>query len=188
MEMKEIDPDRFVYCRRTGNLYRLKPNGLPASGKPAGYKSNGYIKLRYGKARALAHRLVWRIVYGEWPAGQIDHINGDRADNRIENLRLATQAENQQNRRIPGRRNKSGFLGVSWDRVVGMWHAQIAKDGICYPIGWFETPEEAHAAYLKAKMKLHPFYAAGIESEAAHGGTIMGRAGPKSRVAMARPN
>lgn len=165
--MEEIDLEKFLYCRRTGRFFGLKPNGLPRTGRPISQKKNGYIVLCSGAKKVYAHRVAWRIVHGEWPASWIDHINGDRTDNRIENLRLATQAENMQNLRKPGKRNKSGFLGVSWDKVVGLWVAQIRAFGSPHQIGWYETPEEAHAAYMREKMRLHPFYAEGVRLEAA---------------------
>jgi hypothetical protein len=165
--MEEIDLEKFLYCRKSGHFFGLRESGLPTTGRPIRQKKGGYVVLDAGGKRVYAHRAAWRIVYGEWPSSGIDHINGDKSDNRITNLRLATQAENMQNLRKPGRRNKSGFLGVSWDRVIGLWLAQITAGGINYQVGWYETPEEASAAYKREKMRLHPFYAEGLRLEAA---------------------
>lgn len=108
--------------------------------------------------RFFAHRLAWLYVHGEWPKGQIDHINGIKDDNRIENLRLSTQAQNTKNsrRRIT---NSSGFKGIHLDKRSGKWAAQIQSDGVRYHLGLFDTPEEAHAAYCAAAKRLHGAFA-----------------------------
>ena len=103
----------------------------------------------------LAHRLAWLYVNGYCPPGDIDHINGDRAANRISNLRLATRSENLQNQSKAQKHNKTGLLGVSHRR--GKFRAQIRVDGKKMHIGTFPTPEEAHTAYLEAKRQFHPF-------------------------------
>ena len=101
-----------------------------------------------------AHRLAWLYVHGAWPTGQIDHINGDRGDNRISNLRDVTPALNTQNQRRAARSNKSsGLLGVTANR--GRWLAQISIGGKSRNLGRYATPEEAHAVYVAAKRVLH---------------------------------
>lgn len=104
----------------------------------------------------LAHRLAWLYVYGVWPKDQIDHIDGDALNNRIDNLREAAHSENSQNRNKQNN-NKSGFMGVHWNKRADKWHAQIKHQGVRHHLGYFDTPEEAHAAYLKAKAELHTF-------------------------------
>jgi len=101
------------------------------------------------------HRIIWALVTGRWPEAQIDHINGIGSDNRWINLREATPSENGQNRvRLP-LNNTSGFLGVSQHK--GKWQAHIGFNNHKYGLGRFNTPEEAHAAYLGAKRVLHTF-------------------------------
>jgi hypothetical protein len=92
---------------------------------------------------------------GEWPTHQVDHKNSVRNDNRWENLRLATNAQNQQNLRKARADNSSGFLGVFPNK--NRWSAQIAINGKSKCLGTFDTPELAHAAYLKAKASIHEF-------------------------------
>ncbi len=108
--------------------------------------------------KCLAHRAVWAVHSGRWPENQIDHINGDKTDNRIANLREATHAENLQNSRRPSR-NTSGFKGVCFDRSRGKWMARIHADGRDRMLGRFDTPEEAHAAYRAAAEKHHGEFA-----------------------------
>jgi hypothetical protein len=88
---------------------------------------------------------------------QLDHINGIKRDNRIENLREATDSENQQNQKKPPAHNTSGFLGVTKYKRNGKWVAGIKLNGKRINLGYFDTPEAAHAAYLQKKKELHPF-------------------------------
>lgn len=116
---------------------------------------NGYLYICVDRNRCLAHRLAWLYVHGEWPTQKIDHINGDKHDNRIANLRLATDRVNAQNVRKPQANNTSGFLGVTFCRWTNRWLAQIQTGGKHHNLGRFDTPELAHAAYLQAKRRLH---------------------------------
>lgn len=106
----------------------------------------------------LAHRLAWYIVYGVWPPGCIDHINGDGGDNRISNLRLATESQNCQNRRMRSN-NTSGFKGVYFYKASKTWRASISFEKKRILIGNFPTPEKAAAAYDEAAQKLFGQYA-----------------------------
>lgn len=118
-------------------------------------KGDGYIRICVDQRDYKAHRLAWLFMTGEWPAGDIDHINGNREDNRWANLRVVTCAMNAQNRRKAHSNNKStGVLGVSKDR--GRFMASIFVDGKSRKLGRFLTVEEAEAAYLNAKRKHHP--------------------------------
>jgi hypothetical protein len=114
---------------------------------------NGYIAIRLDDVLYTAHRLAWLYVNGQWPAHQLDHINGNRGDNRISNLREATNAQNAQNRKRKD--NKSGFPGVRKENHK--WLAEIKVNYKPIRLGLFATPEDAHKAYLKAKHDLHPF-------------------------------
>ncbi len=96
-----------------------------------------------------AHRLAWLYVNGEMPETPLDHKNGQRDDNRISNLRLASQSQNIANAKISAR-NSSGFKGVSKIARNGLWMASIKVNGKSRNLGQFATPEAAHAAYMNA--------------------------------------
>lgn len=115
----------------------------------------GYRLIRVGGWRYRAHRLAWLYVHGAWPAGQIDHINGIRDDNRIANLRDVPDIINQQNRRNPHKGSQVPFLGVKLAKQPNRFVAGIKDAGRHVHLGVFDSPEEAHAAYLDAKRELH---------------------------------
>ncbi len=131
-----------------------KPNKNISIGSIAGSKtSDGYCRIKVLGAEIKAHRLAWLHHYKEWPSLEIDHINGDRFDNRISNLREVTGSENMQNLRSAMRTNKTGLLGVS--SSFGKWRARIWVSGIAHSLGTFKTPEAAHDAYVCAKRDMH---------------------------------
>ena len=147
----------LLYDPHTG-VFRWAVNrrGKSLAGCIAGsLHSTGYVHISLCGRLYKAHRLAWLFVYGTWPTCHIDHINGDKQDNRIANLREATRSENRQNLRLPYKNNKSGLMGVSAEK--SRWRAVIHKDGRQNRLGSFATPQEAHAAYLEAKSVLHPF-------------------------------
>ncbi len=114
------------YCPDTGVFrWRLRPSRKIASGSVAGtVMSHGYVRICIGRKFYYGHRVAWLFAHGEWPAEEIDHINGDPADNRIANLRPAARHKNAQNCGI-SRNNTSGVTGVSWDRREQKWAAYI---------------------------------------------------------------
>lgn len=153
---QEVLKENLNYDPNTGIFTRRHSFRVCTAGDVAGF-SNGkknYIRIKLLGDRFLAHRLAWLYVYGTWPENQIDHINCDKTDNRICNLRVVNQFENMQNRISPPLRNTSGYLGVSKHRKK--WRAQIRANNVHINIGTFATPEEAHNAYLEAKRRLHP--------------------------------
>ena len=131
-------------------------NGRPIRGARAGVGGRRQVHID-GRAYYL-RRLAWLYESGEWPEAQVDHINGDVDDNRIANLRIATTAENCQNRHRARVDNASGLMGVSIDRS-GRYRARIMVDGKSRSLGFHDTAEAAHAAYREAKACLHPFWA-----------------------------
>jgi hypothetical protein len=94
-------------------------------------------------------------VYGEWPAEQIDHINLDRTDNRLENLRAVSPRVNGENRRHAQAQNRVGLRGVSWHDHCKKWRARITVRGVEHRLGLFDTAEDAFEAYRLAKRQLH---------------------------------
>lgn len=113
--------------------------------------SLGYRRVRFGGCSYYAHRLAWLYVHGEWPIGIIDHIDGNRENNAISNLRLATRALNTLNRKR-SKHNKVGYKGVSARNKK--FRARICRDGKVTDLGLFDKPEEAHAAYVAAAERL----------------------------------
>lgn len=145
------------YCPETGILTWRKSPRPGWVGKPAGMLTKyGYVRVQLGKRKYMAHRLIWLYVYGYEPPHEIDHVNGDRADNRLCNLREATRAENMQNKRRY-RNNTSGLVGATWSQVRRKWAANIQTEGRQVNLGFYDTPEEARAAYLSAKAEQHQF-------------------------------
>ena len=119
--------------------------------------STGYYHSHVLGRHMLAHRVVWALYFGQWPAERVDHINGNPADNRIANLRLVTAAQNAMNAARPSR-NKSGVLGVLPGTAPGRWRAQIRHAGRTHHLGTFDTIEEAAAARRAADREFgfHP--------------------------------
>ena len=113
----------------------------------------GYLMMFHQGATLLLHRLAWAAFYGEWPTLQVDHIDGDKQNNRISNLRLVTNAENQQNLKRATARNRTGLLGVA--PSGNGFRAHITVDGRQRHLGSFPSASEAHGAYLTAKRELH---------------------------------
>jgi hypothetical protein len=129
------------------------------SGKYAGSKhSAGYLSVGVDGTAHLCHRLAWFYVHGEWPSDQLDHINGNRADNRLVNLRECSNAENCQNVRSH-KDATSRHVGVSFDKrnKSNPWAAQIFSNGQKHFLGYFPSQETASAAYKNAKTDLHKF-------------------------------
>lgn len=127
-------------------------------GKPAlATLSGGYRNGEIFSINVRAHRAAWAIYYGEWPVGEIDHINGIRDDNRISNLRDVPQAENLLNKRLP-KHNKSGVIGVSWYPRTQRWAVDIGVSGKRIRIGYFKSLKEAADARKRAEIKhgYHP--------------------------------
>ncbi len=150
--------DRIHYDAETGVFtWAVAGRGIRV-GAVAGVKtSEGYWQIKLGFKAYRAHRLAWFLVHGVWPDGSIDHINGDRLDNRIANLRIASHAVNMQNKRVAMANNKScGLLGVTWNIQHERWQASVMVNKKRHFLGHFDTPEAAHAAYLEAKRRLQP--------------------------------
>ena len=129
------------------------------SGKQAGLtNSYGYLVIRINDKLMPCHRLAWLYVHGVMPVNQLDHINNIRSDNRIINLREATNGENGQNLKKARKSNKTaGLLGAYRNKGCKHYKARITINGDIKPLGKFNTAQEAHEAYIKAKRELHEF-------------------------------
>jgi hypothetical protein len=137
LELVKYDPETGVFTRR-------KKSTRLHIGDVCGWKNgNGYIRFEIDGGRYHAHRLAWLYVTGEWPVGEIDHINRDKSDNRISNLRPASRSQNSAN--SPRR---SHLKGATFSR--GRWRAQICHNYKNRHLGYFATEQAAHEAYLDA--------------------------------------
>lgn len=125
-----------------------------AKGSVAGAKDfYGYVVIRLDTVLYKAHRLAWLYKHGEWPSKNIDHINQDKSDNRLENLRLADQSVNMHNTKVRST-NKSGVTGVSWRADRNKWNARIKVGYKNFNLGLFDKMEDAVAARKKAETNL----------------------------------
>lgn len=159
------------YDKRSGKLYWRKraPNSFDRprhtnawntvyAGKPAfaSVSAVGYLVGAYNYRQLKAHRVAWAIIHGYWPS-TIDHINGDKTDNRISNLREVTNAENGQNcRRFSN--NTTGVAGVSWSAAQHKYRVMIQANGRREYLGAFSSLEDAARVRAKAERRLgfHP--------------------------------
>ena len=118
---------------------------------------NGYVYMKFFKKSTYVHRLIFLLHHGYLPK-YVDHINGNKQDNRSENLREATRCQNMMN---VGKTalNTSGFKGVSFHKRSNKWIAQIKQNKKHFYLGSFETAEEAHESYKRKAIELHGDYA-----------------------------
>lgn len=153
-----LTPERVreLVVYRDGKLFWRNPTSnmkRSALGAKAGH--GGRLQTSIEGSAHYIHRLVWVYHHGYWPTKQIDHINGDKLDNRIENLREVTNGENAQNRKV---------RGVSFDhrKVERPWRARIMVNGRSISLGYFDTEQEALNEYQRAKLVYHEPFVTGI--------------------------
>ena len=152
-ELLEYNPDTGLFTR----VIAVGRHGRRRAGSIAGgVQVDGGIAIAIDGHLHKAHRLAWFYMTGGWPSAVIDHISGDRKDNRWVNLRDVSPAINAQNRRSGQPGSLSGLLGVTWSKRRKKWMAQIGLNGVNVYLGGFLSAEDASAAYLAAKRGLHP--------------------------------
>lgn len=144
--------EHFYYCPLSGKIFWIKPSPRIKFGREAGCYHNGYRVIGINGAAYKAHRIIWLYVYGYWPIEQIDHINKIRSDNRLINLREATNQSNHRNKNISPA-NTSGATGVSWHTRGRKWMAQIMVNYEAKYLGLFEHKEDAISARKSAELK-----------------------------------
>lgn len=149
-ELLHYDPETGVFTRRVRTSNRIRIGD--EAGDVRKFRPNGfYRRISLDDRRYLAHRLAWLYVHGEWPPTDvyIDHIDGNGLNNRIKNLRLATRSQNGANRALQSN-NTSGIKGVHWAARSKKWKAQVSVGGRVKSLGYFESIDDATAAYRAA--------------------------------------
>jgi len=151
-ELLEYNPDTgiFIWRKTRGGAHKGRVTGR--------HKCNGYLEIKIDYRLYRAHRLAWLYIYGKFPNNLIDHINCVTDDNRIANLREATNSQNQMNRK-GFKNNKSGYKGVSFHKKANKWKAQISINNVNTYLGSFDNKEDAAEAYRKASALLHGDFA-----------------------------
>jgi hypothetical protein len=142
------------YNKETGIFtWKIDRNGAAKKGRKAGcISSDGYIVLSLFNKQYKAHRIAWLFIYGNMPINNIDHINGNKQDNRIDNLRDVTHIENSKNLSID-KRNKSGKTGVGWHSVSKKWIANISVNKKLIHLGYFNNLDDAIKVRTDAEIK-----------------------------------
>lgn len=148
-EILHYDPVTGIFT------WKIRPAQRTFAGDRAGALSGkGYRQVRYKRKFYRCNRLAWFYMTGGWPKAQIDHKNGDRADDSWNNLREATNGQNQWN--TPAKiNNKTGLKGARWNRRLQRFTADIRVNGKTRHIGVFDTAEDAHQAYLLRAAQMH---------------------------------
>jgi hypothetical protein len=150
-ELLHYDPETGLFKWLVATSRRIHVGDIAGYARP-----DGYLFIKVDGFQYMAHRLIWLYVHDNWPVDQIDHINGLRSDNRLCNLREATNPENSQNV-APKKNNTSGFIGVTWLAHRNKWRAQIMVNRKNHYLGIYDTAEKANAARVAAKASKHQF-------------------------------
>ena len=143
------------YEPATGAFIWMVPRGRVASGRLAGDSSGGRVSIKIDGRLYRAHRLAFLYINGEWPRHEVDHLNGDPADNRWLNLRDVPHIVNTQNTRRARSGSGTGVMGVHLEKRTGRYVARIVVEGNGIHLGTFDSPDAAHAEFIKAKRALH---------------------------------
>jgi hypothetical protein len=139
-ELLGYDPETGIFTWKNPLSTKIKPGTVAGT-----LRSDGYVKIKINSISYFAQRLAWLYEYGLDPCElEIDHINHDKSDNRIINLRTSTRQQNQRN---------SEATGFSWHELTGKWIARIMVDGRHIHLGSFTCPWQAHEAYWDARYK-----------------------------------
>jgi hypothetical protein len=153
----------LAYCPDTGKISRIKWRGVQCEPFDVGVTHHsGYVVVKAFRQMLLAHRVAWALNNGEWPTLFVDHINGDKSDNRAMNLRLVNETQSARNASAFG---SSGLRGVTLDKVSKKWIARASIDTEYKYLGTFDTKELAREAYLKATLPVYGEFVRLTESE-----------------------
>jgi HNH endonuclease/AP2 domain len=143
-ELLDYNPETGVF------VWKMKASMRTKIGSVAGSSHCGrYLQVKVQTKKYLMHRLAWFYSYGVWPANEIDHINGNKIDNRLDNLREASRSQNEANKfiRID---SASRIKGVCWKKQNKKWKAEICVNKKRIYLGYYDTSEDAQAAYCAA--------------------------------------
>lgn len=152
----KVRPIHHFPDQRAMRIWNTKYSGKVAHGSA---RWNGYLYLTIFNSSYAAHRLAWYMSNGSCPQTmEIDHINGNRSDNRLKNLRMATPNNNQHNKKIQ-KNNSSGHKNVVWNKQCNKWQVKMNHNKLCYHFGLFEDIEEAAKCASAARAKLHKQFA-----------------------------
>jgi hypothetical protein len=169
LELMSYDPETGVF---TWKLSRGRQPAGAIAGMP---DPRGYRSIRVDGAAHYAHRLAMLYMTGKMPAEDVDHISGEKSDNRFMNLRLASRSQNIVNARRH-RDSQSGLRGVSWCKNGGCWTARIRINGRSVHLGQFQNKEDAARAYANAALLAHgefvPEYVRLYGAEPGHAASI----------------
>ena len=146
------------YEPETGLFFWAAARPKVRVGDQAGYtkKDRGYIYIEFDQKSYAAHRLAWFYMTKKWPSDQIDHINGNKSDNRFANLREATNGQNRANTKTSGKHGLKGVKFLPWIKNGGKcWQSQITHNKKVIYLGCYHTKEEAHEAYVKKAIEFH---------------------------------
>jgi hypothetical protein len=149
--------DSFIYDAATGDIHWRNPEKHPSRKRgPLGYMQQGYVFITIGEVNISVHRVAWAMHYGKWSESTIDHRDRNRANNRIDNLRLATESQNHVNAQVRG---AFPCKGVSFEKKRGKYRAQIKFARKGKHIGYYDTMDEAAHAYNKEAVVIHGEFA-----------------------------
>jgi hypothetical protein len=146
-ELLDYNPQTGIFTWNLANSNRIKIGDIAGT-----LNANGYTYITINKKLYLAHRLAWLYIYDELPKNQIDHINGIKDDNRIENLRDVTHRQNNGNKKI--HINGGRLVGATYNKIRKKWQARIKFKQIVKHIGYYNTDIEAHNAYMNYVKQL----------------------------------
>ena len=159
MLTKDIVLSLLEYDKSSG-IFKWKESrgGYAKKGMVAGgVDSKGYVQIKINRKLYLAHRLVWLVEFGQFPKMHIDHVDRNPKNNAIQNLRLCTRFENQQNVGVR-KTNTSGHVGVSYVKRSNKWLSYISVNKKTVRLGLFESIGDAVDARTNAKSKFHTFH------------------------------
>ncbi len=149
-ELLQYNPGTGIFT------WKVKPSGIINAGDVAGHiytsRQKQYMAIQIKRIKYAVHRLAWLYVHGDFPTDTVDHINGDGTDNRIENLRVVSLAENQKNKRRY-KNSTSGTTGVNWFAPSRKWRAIIQANGMRKHLGYFEDINDAINARKQAEKE-----------------------------------